>query len=143
MLPVPCRCADVVPKNVAAGVKGPLELVLARICTFTVRLVTVGAMRHSACTEPLMLAPVRPCVVASSTTEPDPPNVRSTRVKTLAGPPDDIAVCPEYWMVVAPLGLNQTTRSAPLGSEPPLLFILSPNGDPVAVLMPRYRFENG
>src|SRR6185369_13000812 len=45
-------------------------------------------------------------------------------------------------MVVAPFGLDHTTRSVPLGSEPPLLFILSPNGSPVDLLMPRYRLEN-
>src|SRR6266481_2540356 len=45
-------------------------------------------------------------------------------------------------MVVAPLGLDHTTRSVPLGSEPPLLTIVSPNGSVVDLLMPRYRLEN-
>jgi len=93
VLPVPGRCVDVVPKNVLAGEKGPLALVLASICTLTAMLVTAGPMRHSACTEPLMLAPVRACVVASSTTEPVPPKVRVTRVKTVP-PPLEIVVCP-------------------------------------------------
>src|SRR6185369_13805213 len=45
-------------------------------------------------------------------------------------------------MVVAPFGLDHTTRSVPLGSEPPLLTIVSPNGSVVDLLMPRYRLEN-
>src|SRR5262245_11395556 len=106
-------------------------MVLAWTCTLTVMLLTAGPMRHSACTEPLMLVPVRACVVASSTTEPVPLNVRSVRVNTVP-PPLEIVVDPVYWMVVAPFGVVHTTRSVPLGSEPPLLFILSPNGDPVA-----------
>jgi hypothetical protein len=83
VLPVPWRCVDGVPKNVSAGVKGPPELVLASISTLTVMLLTAGPMRHSACTEPLMLAPVRACVVASSTTEPVPLKMSVTRVKTV------------------------------------------------------------
>jgi hypothetical protein len=93
VLPVPGRCVDVVPKNVLAGEKGPPELVLASTCTPTDMLVTAGPMRHSACTEPLMLLPIRACVVASSTTEPVPLNVRVTRVKTVP-PPLEIDVCP-------------------------------------------------
>src|SRR5689334_24426824 len=102
-------------------------------------LATLDAMCHSACTEPLMLAPVRACVVASSTTEPVPLNVSVTRVKTVP-PPLEIAVDPVYWMVVDPF-VDHTTRSVPVGSEPPLLFIFSPNGRVVWLLMPRYRFE--
>jgi hypothetical protein len=37
--------------------------------------------------------------------------------------------------VVAPF-TDHTTRSVPLGSVAPLLFIFSPNGTPVALLMP-------
>jgi hypothetical protein len=44
-------------------------------------------------------------------------------------------------MVVAPFA-DHTTRSVPIGSEPPLLFILSPNGSVVPLSMPRYRLEN-
>jgi len=80
---VPCRCVDGVPKNVSAGEKGPPELVLASTSTLTVMLLTADPMCHSACTEPLMLVPVKACVVASSTTEPVPLNVRVTRVKTV------------------------------------------------------------
>ena len=56
-------------------------------------LLTAGPMRHSACTEPLMLVPVSACVVASSTTEPVPLNVSVTRVKTVP-PPLVIVVVP-------------------------------------------------
>jgi hypothetical protein len=125
----------VVPKNVRAGVKGPLALVLASTRMFTVMLVTPGAMRHSAWTEPLMLAPVSACVVASSTTEPVFVNVSVTRVKTVE-PKPGIEDDPVYWMVV-PTFVDHTTRSAPLGSEPPVLFVFSPNGTVVAALMPR------
>src|SRR5689334_5300149 len=103
-------------------------------------LLTAGPTRHSACTEPLMLVPVRAWVVASSTTEPVPLNVRSTCVKTV--PKVAIVVEPLYWMVVAPFGLVHTTRSVPLGSVAPVLTIVSPNGDAVDLLMPRYRLEN-
>src|SRR5262249_53185717 len=103
-------------------------------------LLTAGPMRHKACTEPLMLAPVSACVVASSTTESGPLNVRVTRVKMVL-PKPVCAVAPVYWIVVAPFGLAHTTISVPLGSEPPLLFCLSPNGDAVDLLMPRYRLE--
>src|SRR5690242_10275982 len=44
-------------------------------------------------------------------------------------------------MVVEP-SADHTTRSAPAGSEPPVLFVFSPNGTVVALLMPRYRLEN-
>ena len=84
-------CTVVVPKYVSAAVHGPLALSLASISTLTVRLVTAGSMRQSACTEPLMLAPVRPCVVASSTTEPVPLKVSVTRVKAVAVPPPAVA----------------------------------------------------
>jgi hypothetical protein len=131
----------VVPKNVRAGVKGPPELKLASTSTLTVMLVTAGPIRHSACTEPLMFVPVRACVVASSTTEPVPVNVSVTRVK-MVEPKPGIEVEPVYWMLVAPFGVCHTTRSVPLGSEPPVLFIFSPNGTEVSRLIPRYRLEN-
>jgi hypothetical protein len=92
-MPVPWRCAVVVPKNVFAGVHGPEALVLASIKTFTVTLVPLT--RQSAWTEPLMLAPVSAWVVASSTTEPPAfVNVSVTRVKVGFGPPFAIAVWP-------------------------------------------------
>lgn len=34
---------------------------------------------------------------------------------------------------------DHTNRSVPVGSEPPVLFILSPNGSVVLLLMPKYR----
>src|ERR1051326_5096953 len=140
-------CTVVVPKYVSAAVHGPLELSLASIRTLTVMLRTPGAMRQSACTEPLMLAPVRPCVVASSTTEPVPLNVRVTRVKAVAEPPPSLGsmlyvVCPVYWIWVVPGFVDHTNRSAPLGSKLLVLFIFSPNGNAVLLLMPMYRFEN-
>src|SRR5512147_2097088 len=106
----------------------------------TVMLLTLGAMRHRAWTEPLMLVPVRACVVASSTTEPVLLKVRVTRVKTVE-PKPGIEDEPVYWMVVPPF-VDHTTRSVPLGSEPPVLFVFSPNGTEVFLLMPRYRLEN-
>src|SRR6185436_8105346 len=44
-------------------------------------------------------------------------------------------------MVVAP-SADQMNISFPLGSEPPLLFILMPNGNVVSRLIPRYRLVN-
>jgi hypothetical protein len=44
-------------------------------------------------------------------------------------------------MKVAP-SADQMNLSFPLGSEPPVLFILSPNGDDVSRLIPRYRLVN-
>ena len=133
-------CTVGVPKYVSAGVHGPLALSLASIRTLTVMLRTVGAMRHRECTEPLMLAPVRACVVASSTTEPVPLNVSVTRVKAVADPPPSVGsmlyvVWPVYWTVVEPSD-DHTNRSAPLGSELLVLFIFSPNGTVVLSLMP-------
>src|SRR6516164_1939691 len=121
---------DVVPKYVSAAVQGPAALSLASINAVTVMLLTAGPMRHSACTEPLILGPVNPCVVASSTTEPVPLNVSVTRVKAVAEPPPLMlyVVDPVYWTVVAPSAAH-TNLSVPLGSEPPLLFIFSPNGE--------------
>ena len=83
MLPVPGRCVVVVPKKVSAGVNGPAALVLASIRTLTVMLLTALPMRQREWTEPLMLAPVSACVVASSTTAPVPLNVSVTRVNTV------------------------------------------------------------
>jgi len=133
VLPVPGRCTDGVPKNASAGLNGPPAAVLASISALTVRLPTDGAIRHSECTEPLMFVPVSPCVVASSTTWPVPLKVSVSRVKTV--PKVVIVVEPVYWIVVVP-SADHTNRSVPLGSEPPLLFILSPNGDAVRLLMP-------
>ena len=91
-----------------------------------------------------MLVPVRACVVASSTTEPVPLNVSVTRMKG-EPPPLEMVVCPVYWMVVAPF-TDHTTRSVPLGSVTPLLFIFSPigvvPGGTLLFLMPMYRLEN-
>lgn len=92
-MPVPCRCVVVVPKKTSAGEKGPAAAVLASIRTLTVKLLTAAPMRQSAWTEPLMLAPVRAWVVASSTTVPVLLNVRVTRVKTV----------PKVLMVVEPV----------------------------------------
>ncbi len=47
-------------------------------------------------------------------------------------------VCPWYRMKVAP-SVVQRNISFPLGSEPALLFILSPNGTDVSRLIPRYK----
>src|SRR5689334_20632729 len=139
VLPRPCRCVVGVPKKVSAAVHGPEELVLASMRALTVMLLTLGPMRQRECTEPLMLAPVSPCVVASSTTEPVPPNVSVARVNTVPNPV--IVVDPVYWIVVAPSAAH-TNRSVPVGSEPALLFIFSPNGTVVLLLMPMYRLEN-
>jgi hypothetical protein len=37
---------------------------------------------------------------------------------------------------------DHANRSVPVGSDPPLLFVFSPNGTPVALLIPMYRLEN-
>jgi hypothetical protein len=91
VLPVPFRWAEVVPKNVRAGVQGPLALVLASTRALTVMLPTLGSMRQSECTAPLAL--LNACVVASSTTEPVLLNVSVMRVNAVP-PPLEIAVCP-------------------------------------------------
>jgi hypothetical protein len=70
-----------VPKNVRAGVQGPLELVLASMIALTVMLLTLGSMRHSECTAPLAL--LSAMVVASVTSEPAPLNVSRSRVNTV------------------------------------------------------------
>jgi hypothetical protein len=73
----------VVPKYTSAGCQAPAPASLASTRTLTVMLLTALPMRHKACTEPLMLVPVSACVVASSTTAPDPLNVSVTRVSTV------------------------------------------------------------
>ncbi len=141
VLPVPCRCDTVVPKNVRAGVHGPPELVLASIRTLTVMLLTPAPMRQSECTAPFAL--LSACVVASSTTVPELLKVSVARRNTV--PKVVIVVEPVYWMNVPP-SVDHEKISAPVGSVLPLLFIFSPNGDVPAgtllFLIPMYRLEN-
>jgi hypothetical protein len=81
-----------------------------------------------------MFVPVCACVVASSTSVPEPLNVSVIRVETVPRPVMVLVPVYRIWFVAG--FVDHENSSAVVGSEPPLLFIFSPNGVAVDLLMP-------